>query len=253
MRRVIACLDVQDGRVVKGTGFVGLRDVGDPVEAASRYEAQGADEIVFLDITATTEARASGFELVRRTAEQLFVPLTLGGGIRTADDMAAALRAGADKVSVNSAAVARPELLHEAAARFGSQCVVASIDARREGSGWRVLTHGGRRDTPLDAVPWACECVRQGAGEVLLTSIDADGGRQGYDLALLHAVSAAVPVPVIASGGAGRPSHAVAACAAGADAVLVAGVLHEGLFTIEDFKHAMHESGWPVRRSGRSA
>ncbi|MEO5988923.1 MAG: imidazole glycerol phosphate synthase subunit HisF [Candidatus Eisenbacteria bacterium] len=249
MRRVIACLDVQGGRVVKGTRFVGLRDVGDPVELARQYEVQGADEIVFLDITATHEARGAVLDLVRRTAEQLFVPLTLGGGIRTVDDVALALRAGADKVSVNSAAVERPGLLTEAAAHFGSQCIVASIDARREDGSWRVVTHGGRRDTALDAVAWARECVSRGAGEILLTSVDADGGRGGYDAALLVAVSSAVAVPVIASGGAGTPAHAAEACAAGADAVLIAGVLHDGVHTVAEFKQAMASSGWPVRRT----
>ncbi len=222
--------------------------MGDPVELASRYESQGADEIVFLDITATHEGHDTVLELLRRTAEQLFVPLTLGGGIRTAEDVANALRAGADNVSVNSAAVARPELLTEASARFGAQCVVASIDARRDGESWRVVTHGGRRDTALDAVEWARECVARGAGEILLTSVDSDGGRSGYDAALLRAVSGAVRVPVIASGGAGQPEHAALACAAGADAVLVAGVLHDGVHTVQEFKQAMAASGWPVRR-----
>ncbi len=249
MRRVIACLDVQGGQVVKGARFVGLREVGDPVELARRYEAQGADEIVFLDITATHEDRVTVLDLLRRTAEQLFVPLTLGGGIRTADDAAAALRAGADKVSLNSAAVARPALLTETATRFGAQCVVASIDARREGDTWRVVTHGGRRATPLQAVAWARECVARGAGEILLTSVDADGGRAGYDGALVRAVSEAVHVPVIASGGAGAPEHAAQACAAGADAVLIAGVLHDGVHTVAEFKQAMASSGWPVRRT----
>lgn len=249
MRRLIACLDVQGGRVVKGTRFVGLRDVGDPVELARRYEAQGADEIVFLDITATHEERATVLDLLRRTAEQLFVPLTLGGGIRTAEDAANALRAGADKVSVNSAAVARPELIGEIAARFGAQCVIASIDARYEAGAWRVVTHGGRRETSLDAVVWARECVQRGAGEILLTSVDTDGGRRGFDTALLTAVTREVRVPVIASGGAGRPAHAAEACAAGADAVLVAGVLHDGLHTVAEFKQAMAGSGWPVRRT----
>lgn len=247
-KRVIACLDVDAGRVVKGTRFVGLRDMGDPVELAVRYEAQGADEIVFLDITATVEAREAVFDLVRRTAERLFVPLTLGGGVRTADDMAAALRAGADKVSVNSAIVTRPELLTECAERFGAQCVVASVDARREGGGWRVVTHGGRRDTGLDAVAWCAECAARGAGEILLTSIDADGGRAGYDTALVRAVSGAVGVPVIASGGAGEPAHVSAAFAAGADAALVAGVLHEGRHTIGDLKTRLAADGLPVRR-----
>ena len=247
-RRVIACLDVDAGRVVKGTRFVGLRDVGDPVELAARYERQGADEIVFLDITATVEARGSVLDLVRRTAERLFIPLTLGGGVRSADDMGRALRAGADKVSLNSAIVERPELLTECAERFGAQCVVASVDARCEGAIWRVVTHGGRRDTPLDAVAWCAECAERGAGEILLTSIDTDGGREGYDTALVRAVSTAVRVPVVASGGAGAPAHASEAFAAGADAALVAGVLHEGRYTIDDFKARLAADGLPVRR-----
>jgi cyclase len=249
-RRLIACLDVDDGRVVKGTRFVGLRDVGAPVELALRYEEQGADEIVFLDITATVEARATVLALVRSTAERLFIPLTLGGGVRSADDMAAALRAGADKVSVNSAIVERPELLTECAMRFGAQCVVASVDARRqEHGGWRVVTHGGRQATGLDAVEWCARCAALGAGEILLTSIDSDGSRRGYDLELLRAVSAAVTVPVIASGGAGEPGHASAALRAGADAALVAGVLHEGVYTVEDFKQQLAADGLPVRRT----
>jgi cyclase len=247
-RRVIACLDVKGDRVVKGTRFVGLRDVGDPVELAMRYEAEGADEICFLDISATPDERATAFDVVRRTAERLFVPLTLGGGIREVGDVANALRAGADKVSVNTAAVERPGILTEAAARFGSQCVVASIDARREGDGWRVWTHGGRRATELDAVRWAVECARLGAGEILLTSIDADGGRQGYDLALTRTVSQAVRVPVIASGGAGAAVHLVEAVLQGeADAVLLAGLLHDGFATVGGMKCVMRESGVAVR------
>ncbi|MEY4070752.1 MAG: imidazole glycerol phosphate synthase subunit HisF [Candidatus Eisenbacteria bacterium] len=247
-RRVIACLDVKGDRVVKGTRFVGLRDVGDPVELAMRYEAEGADEICFLDISATPDERATAFDVVRRTAERLFVPLTLGGGIREVGDVANALRAGADKVSVNTAAVERPGILTEAAARFGSQCVVASIDARREGDGWRVWTHGGRRATELDAVRWAVECARLGAGEILLTSIDADGGRQGYDLALTRTVSQAVRVPVIASGGAGAAVHLVEAVLQGeADAVLLAGLLHDGFATVGGMKSVMRESGVAVR------
>jgi cyclase len=246
-RRVIACLDVRGGRAVKGVRFVGLRDVGDPAELAERYETQGADEVVFLDISASVEERGLLLDLARRTAERLFIPLTLGGGVRTADDAAAALRAGADKVSVNTAAVERPAVIGECAARFGSQCVVASIDARREGDAWRVITHGGRTPTPLDAVAWARECVRRGAGEILLTSVDRDGGRSGYDLALTRAVAEAVDVPVIASGGAGTPEHLVEALDAGADAVLVAGLLHDGVATVAELKRALAGAGHPVR------
>ncbi|HET9011656.1 MAG TPA: imidazole glycerol phosphate synthase subunit HisF, partial [Gemmatimonadaceae bacterium] len=206
-RRVIVCLDVKGGRVVKGTQFVNLRDVGDPVELASRYEREGADEIVFLDISASAEERGTLLDVARRTAERLFVPLTIGGGVRSADDVGRALRAGADKVSINSAAVARPEILMESAARFGAQCVVASIDAKRDDAGWRVYVKGGREATPLDAVAWAAECVRRGAGEILLTSIDRDGARTGYDIDLTRAVADAVDVPVVASGGAGSAAH----------------------------------------------
>jgi cyclase len=249
-RRVIACLDVRGERVVKGVRFESLRDVGDPVALAERYEREGADEVVFLDITATPESRGNRLELVRRAAERLFIPLTVGGGIRGADDMAAALRAGADKVSVNSAAVERPALLAEAAARFGSQCVVASIDARREDGGWRVVTRGGRAPTALDAVAWARECASRGAGEILLTSIDRDGGRAGFDLALTRAVAEAVNVPVIASGGAGSAEHMRAALAeGGADAVLVAGILHDGQAEIEALKRTLESCGIPVRRA----
>jgi len=246
-RRIIACLDVDGGRVVKGTRFVGLREVGDPVALAARYEEDGADEIVFLDISASVEGRDTMLDVARRTAERLFIPLTLGGGIRTADDMAGALRAGADKVCLNTAAVERPRLLGECAERFGAQCVVASIDARREPDGWRVYTHGGRTWTALDAVAWARECVRLGAGEILVTSIDQDGGRSGYDLALTSAVAQAVDVPVIASGGAGEAGHMAAAFAAGADAALLAGVLHDGLTSIAALKRGLAEAGIHVR------
>ncbi|MBA3854069.1 MAG: imidazole glycerol phosphate synthase subunit HisF [Gemmatimonas sp.] len=247
-RRLIVCLDVDRGRVVKGTQFVGLRDVGDPVELAMRYEAEGADEVVFLDITATHEARATTLELARRTAERLFIPLTIGGGIDSVEAMSAALRAGADKVGVNSAAVRRPELITEGAARFGAQCIVASIDAKREGEGWRVYVAGGRRPTGLDAVEWAAECARRGAGEILLTSIDRDGARDGYDLALTRAVADAVSVPVIASGGAGRASHVREAILdGGADAALVAGILHDGSSTVAELKAAMRDAALPVR------
>ncbi|MHB1297983.1 MAG: imidazole glycerol phosphate synthase subunit HisF [Gemmatimonadaceae bacterium] len=246
-RRLIACLDVRGGRVVKGTGFIDLRDVGDPVDLAMRYEEQGADEIVFLDIGATVEDRDHLFDLVRRAAERLFIPLTVGGGIRTLDDMDAALRAGADKVAVNSAAVDRPGLLTDGAERFGSQCVVASIDARREYDAWRVHTGGGRTSTSRYAVDWARECAARGAGEILLTSIDRDGGRDGYDLALINAVARAVAVPVIASGGAGTAVHLCEAVDAGADAVLVAGILHDGLTTIGALKATMRSALIPVR------
>lgn len=248
-RRLIVCLDVRDGRVVKGVQFVGLRDVGDPVDLAVRYEAEGADELTFLDISASAEGRATLLDVARRTAEQLFIPLTIGGGVRSADDVAAVLRAGADKVSLNSTAVARPEVLTESAERFGSQCVVASIDAKRENDGrWRVYVKGGREATPLDALEWAQECVARGAGEILLTSIDSDGARRGYDLPLLRAVSQAVKVPVIASGGAGRASHLVDAVQiGGADAVLVAGILHDGVTTVRELKTAMVDAALPVR------
>jgi cyclase len=248
-RRLIVCLDVQGDRVVKGVQFVGLRDVGDPVALATRYEAEGADEITFLDIAASAEARATLLEVARRTAERLFIPLTIGGGVRTADDMARALRAGADKVSVNSAAVARPVLLTEAAERFGAQCVVASIDAKRDADGVaRVWVKGGREATPLEAVAWAQECVARGAGEILLTAIDRDGARTGYDVALTRQVAQAVSVPVIASGGAGEARHLVEALRDGqADAVLVAGILHDGVTTVGALKGAMREAGVAVR------
>ncbi|HET7224869.1 MAG TPA: imidazole glycerol phosphate synthase subunit HisF [Candidatus Eisenbacteria bacterium] len=245
--RVIACLDVKDGRVVKGTRFEGLRDVGDPVALAARYEAQGADEVVFLDIAATREGRATLFACVRAAASELRVPLTVGGGIRTADDAALALRAGADKVAVNSAAVESPGLIAAMAERFGAQCVVVSVDARRERDAWRVWTRGGSTPTGLDALAWAETCAARGAGEILLTSIDRDGGRAGYDLALTRSVAERVAVPVVASGGAGAPEHAADAARAGADAVLLAGVLHERLFTIADVKRSLAHAGVPVR------
>jgi cyclase len=234
--------------VVKGTQFVQLRDVGDPVELATRYELEGADEIVFLDISASAEERGTLLDVARRTAERLFVPLTIGGGVRSADDVGRALRSGADKVSINSAAVARPEILREAADRFGSQCVVASIDAKHDGTTWRVHVKGGREATPLDAVEWATECVQRGAGEILLTSIDRDGARTGYDLALTRAVSAAVAVPVVASGGAGTAAHVCEVLSvAGADAALLAGILHDGVTTVRAIKDAMRAAHLPVR------
>lgn len=247
-RRVIVCLDVKGGRVVKGVQFVALRDVGDPVELAAAYEREGADEIVFLDISATDEGRDTLLDVARRTAERLFVPLTIGGGVRGADDVARVLRAGADKVSLNSAAVADPRIITEAARRFGSQCVVASIDARREDDGWRVYTRGGRTRTELEAVAWARECVRLGAGEILLTSIDRDGARTGYDLDLTRAIADAVDVPVIASGGAGSAADVCAALSSGgADAALVAGILHDGVTTVRAIKSALREVAIPVR------
>lgn len=248
-RRVIVCLDVKGARVVKGVQFEGLRDVGDPVSLSERYEREGADEITFLDISASADERATLLDVARRTAERLFIPLTIGGGVRTADDVARALRAGADKVSLNSAAVANPEVLTAAADRFGAQCVVASIDAKRGADGvWRVWIKGGREETALEAVSWAQECVARGAGEILLTSINQDGARTGYDIPLTRAVANAVHVPVIASGGAGQASHLVEAVRdGGADAVLVAGILHDGVTTVSALKDAMHRAGVPVR------
>lgn len=247
-RRLIVCLDVDNGRVVKGTQFVGLRDVGDPVELATRYESEGADEIVFLDITATHEGRGTTLELARRAAERLFIPLTIGGGIDSVASMSAALRAGADKVGVNSAAVRRPALLSEGADRFGAQCIVVSIDAKRDGDRWRVYVAGGRTPTELDAVEWAVECARLGAGEILLTSIDRDGARTGYDLELTRTIAAAVSVPVIASGGAGTAAHVRDVIALGnADAALVAGILHDGTTTVRVLKEAMRAASLPVR------
>ena len=248
-RRLIVCLDVLGGRVVKGVQFVGLRDVGDPVALATRYEAEGADEITFLDISASAEERATLLDVARRTAERLFIPLTIGGGVRSADDVGRALRAGADKVSLNSAMVADPAVLTACAERFGAQCVVASIDAKLDEDGtWRVWTHGGRTKTTLEAVAWAVECVERGAGEVLLTSIDRDGARSGYDLALMRAVSGQVRAPVIASGGAGCASHIVDVLAEGhADAALVAGILHDDVTTVGALKDAMRASGLVVR------
>lgn len=248
MNRVIACLDVKDGRVVKGVGFVNLRDEGDPVVLAERYEAQGADEIVYLDISATNEARSTLLDLVRRTAERLFIPLTVGGGMQSVDDIAAALRAGADKIAINSAGVRRPALFTEAAERFGSQCVVASIDAQRNGSGWEVYVNGGRERTGLDAIEWSVRCAELGAGEILLTSIDRDGGRTGYDLDLLSRVAKDATVPVIASGGAGSASDIRDAFTrGGADAALLAGLLHSGVTDIQSIKRSLRADGISVR------
>jgi len=247
-RRVVVCLDVKGNRVVKGVQFEALRDVGDPVALAQRYESDGADEIVYLDISASAEERSTLLDLARRTAERLFIPLTIGGGIRSADDVARALRAGADKVGVNTAAVETPEILSDCALRFGSQCVVASIDAKRDGNRWVVYTRGGRTPTTLDAVNWAHECVRRGAGELLVTSIDRDGARTGYDLELTAAIADSVDVPVIASGGAGSAAHVCDAIVRGhADAALVAGILHEGVTTVRDIKGELARQGIPVR------
>lgn len=246
--RIIACLDVMNGRVVKGTRFVNLRDAGTPVALAESYEAQGADEIVFLDIAATEEQRGTLLDLVRSTAERLFIPLTVGGGMRTVDDIGNALRAGADKTAINSAAVRCPELLTNAARRFGSQCLVASIDALRNDSGWEVYINGGRKPTGLDAVKWATRCAELGAGEILLTSIDQDGSRSGYDLELASRVASAVTVPVVASGGAGSADDVVDAFVRGrADAALIAGVLHDGTIDIRSVKSALRAAGIPVR------
>ena len=239
-KRVIVCLDVTGDRVVKGVRFSNLRDVGDPATLAAQYEAAGADELVFLDVSATVRGRATLLDTVRRTAERVFVPLTVGGGIASVEDAARALRAGADKVAVNSAAVTRPALLTELSGRFGAQCVVASIDARRSGERWAVITRAGTTPTGLDAIAWARECVDRGAGEILLTSIDRDGTRAGYDVELTRAVADAVTVPVIASGGAGSPEHVCEVLSrAAADAALIAGVVHDGQITIAAIKRAL--------------
>ncbi|PYG02344.1 cyclase [Georgenia satyanarayanai] len=251
--RVIPCLDVDAGRVVKGVKFENLRDAGDPVELARRYDAEGADEITFLDVSASTQDRATTLDVVSRTAEEIFVPLTVGGGVRAVEDVDRLLRAGADKVGVNTAAVARPELLSEVAERFGRQVIVLSVDARRcrDGattpSGYEVTTHGGRRGTGIDAVAWAVEAAERGAGEILLNSIDADGTEDGYDLEMLTAVRAEMRVPLIASGGAGTAAHFTEAAQAGADAVLAASVFHFGTLTVGDVKAEMRAAGVPVR------
>jgi imidazole glycerol-phosphate synthase subunit HisF len=250
-RRVIVCLDVDGGEVVKGVRFRELRKVGDPADLADRYAEEGADEVVFLDISASVEARSTMLQTVRRTAERLFIPLTVGGGIGSVDDVGRALLAGADKVGINTAAVVRPDLLTDAATRFGSQCVVASIDADRDPgmpSGYRVYTHGGRRPTTLDAVAWARQCADLGAGEILLTAIHRDGARSGFDLELTRRVSEAVAVPVVASGGAGEPGHFVAVLGPGqADAALAAGIFHDGVVGIRQVKAALREAGIPAR------
>jgi imidazole glycerol-phosphate synthase subunit HisF len=259
--RVIPCLDVDGGRVVKGVNFAGLRDAGDPVELAAAYDAEGADELTFLDITASSGGRETMYDVVRRTAEQVFIPLTVGGGVRSEEDVDRLLRAGADKVALNTAAIARPELLGEAARRFGAQCVVLSVDARRvtvgaragapprplTPSGFEVTTHGGRRGTGIDAVEWARRGAELGAGEILLNSMDADGTTAGFDLELIRAVRGAVTVPVIASGGAGQVAHFAPAVGAGADAVLAASVFHFGTLRIAQVKDGLRAAGHPVR------
>jgi imidazole glycerol-phosphate synthase subunit HisF len=251
-KRVIPCLDVDAGRVVKGTNFVDIRDAGDPVQLAERYDLAGADELVFLDITATSEKRDTMRALARRTADNVFVPFTIGGGIRSIDDAQAVLDAGSDKVSVNSAAVARAGLVDELAERFGAQCVVLAVDAKRRahGAGWEVFVAGGRTPTGLDAVEWIREAVERGAGEILLTSMDRDGTKAGYDLELTAAVSEAIGVPVIASGGAGEVAHLVDALRAGADAVLLASILHYGTTTVQEVKAALDDAGVAVRPAG---
>jgi imidazole glycerol-phosphate synthase subunit HisF len=248
-KRVIPCLDVHAGRVVKGINFVNLVDAGDPVELAATYDREGADELVFLDITASHEARDTIVELAHRTAEQVFIPLTIGGGVRTIDDVRRLLRAGADKVGVNTAAIERPVLIREGADLFGSQCMVVAIDARRRpDGGWEVYTHGGRKPTGLDAVKWAGRCVAEGAGEILLTSMDRDGTREGFDIELLNAISDVVNVPVIASGGAGKLDHFSEAITGGrADAVLAASLFHFGELRISEVKDHLAEKGIPVR------
>jgi cyclase len=250
-KRVIPCLDVTNGRVVKGTKFLNLRDAGDPVECAKLYDMQGADELVFLDITASSDGRATMLSVVERTAEQCFMPLTVGGGIRSVEDFRTMLRAGADKVSINTSALQRPELISEAAEAFGSQCVVVAVDAKRDAPGkWRVYTHGGRKPTERDAIEWIVEAALRGAGEILLTSMDADGTCGGYDLELTRAVSEAVGIPVIASGGAGELQHLADVLRSGkADAVLAASIFHFGKHTVGEAKEHLASQGLPVRRA----
>jgi cyclase len=254
VKRIIPCLDVKDGRVVKGVNFVNLRDAGDPVELGALYDAQGADELVFLDITASHEQRDIVAEMAARVAEQVFIPFTVGGGIRTVEDFRRILKAGADKISINTAAVQNPDLIREASERFGSQCVVVAIDPRRVGTKpdgtpyWEVYTHGGRKPTGLDAIEWAQRVEQLGAGEILLTSMDRDGTQIGYDIELTRAVAQAVSIPVIASGGAGKPEHLYDALTDGlADAALVASIVHDGYYTVAELKTYLHERGVPVR------
>lgn len=247
LKRVIPCLDVDAGRVVKGTNFVDIRDAGDPVQLAERYDREGADEVIFLDITATSDKRATMVELARRTADEVFIPFTIGGGLRSVRDAQAVLDAGADKVAVNSAAVQRPALIDELAEVFGAQCVVLALDAKRAGDSWEVYVAGGRTPTGVDAVAWAREAVERGTGEIMLTSMDRDGTNAGYDLALTRAVAGAVGVPVIASGGAGTLEHLGEALEAGADAALVASLFHFGHYSVGEAKEFLATAGVPVR------
>ncbi|MCK9495026.1 MAG: imidazole glycerol phosphate synthase subunit HisF [Dehalococcoidia bacterium] len=248
-RRIIPCFDVDRGRVVKGISFVELRDAGDPVELAAQYDQQGADELVFLDITASSDARTSVYDMIRNTADQVFIPLTVGGGVRTPQDVRLMLESGADKVSMNTAAVQRPELISEGAKGFGSQCIVVAVDAKRVGAErWEVFTHGGRTATGIDAVQWAREATERGAGELLVTSMDSDGHQDGYDLGLLRAISDSVEVPIIASGGAGEPEHLYDAFTeGGADAVLAASIFHFGKYDIPTLKQYLTDRGIPMR------
>ena len=249
--RVIPCLDVDNGRVVKGVNFTGLKDAGDPVELAARYDREGADELTFLDVSASVAGRGTMLDVVRRTAEQVFIPLTVGGGVRSVDDVDQLLRAGADKVSINTSAIARPELLRELAARFGSQCIVLSVDARRaqgQPSGFEVTTHGGSKSAGIDAIDWACRGAELGAGEILLNSMDGDGTKAGFDLELITKVRDAVTIPIIASGGAGRPDHFPPAIEAGADAVLAASIFHFGKVSIKEVKISLAQAGYEVRQ-----
>ena len=249
--RVIPCLDVDNGRVVKGVNFTGLKDAGDPVELAGRYDREGADELTFLDVSASVAGRGTMLDVVRRTAEQVFIPLTVGGGVRSVDDVDQLLRAGADKVSINTSAIARPELLRELAARFGSQCIVLSVDARRaqdQPSGFEVTTHGGSKSAGIDAIDWARRGAELGAGEILLNSMDGDGTKAGFDLELITKVRDAVTIPIIASGGAGRPDHFPPAIEAGADAVLAASLFHFGEVSIKEVKISLAQAGYEVRQ-----
>ncbi len=246
-KRIIPCLDVKDGRVVKGVNFVGLRDAGDPVEVASRYNEEGADEITFLDITASSDNRETIVDIVAQVARKVFIPLTVGGGIRKLDDIYKLLNVGCDKVSLNSAAIKRPELINESAKRFGSQCIVTAIDVKRTGDKYHVFLNGGRVDTGLDAIEWAKEVVERGSGEILLTSMDADGTKAGFELNITQLISEAVNVPVIASGGAGSMEHIKEAFLYGADAALAASIFHYKEIDIMDLKHYLHDNGVPVR------
>ncbi len=247
-KRIIPCFDVDNGRVVKGVSFIELRDAGDPVELAKLYDAEGADELVFLDITASSDNRATVYDMVSATADQVFIPFTVGGGIRTTVDMKTMLELGADKVSINTAAVNNPDLVNEGAYRFGSQCIVVAIDAKGVGEGWEVYTHGGRTPTGIDAIAWAREVVERGAGELLVTSMDTDGHQSGYDIPMLRAMSEAVNVPVIASGGAGGPDHMAEALTEGkADAVLAASIFHFGTYSIREVKESLSEQGIAMR------